>query len=124
MARAMEPFGLVYYGCCEPSHGQIETIGDMLPHLRKISVTPWARYDQCAREIGGRYVYSAKANPANVAFTRLNEDTIREELRVITRACEENGCNYEIVLKDISTVAGQPGHLDRRAQIAEEFIHD
>ena len=87
-------------------------------------MTAKKRYEQCAEEIGTRFVYSAKANPANVAMPRLNEDVIREELRRITQCCEKNGCNYEIVLKDISTVSGQPENLDRWAQIAREFIHD
>ena len=124
MARAMEPFGLVYYGCCEPLHGQVETLARMIPHLRKITVTPWAKYEQMAEEIGERFVYSAKANPANVAMPRLNEDDIRAEFRRITECCEKNGCNYEIVLKDISTVSEHPEHLDRWAEIAREFIHD
>ena len=96
----------------------------MLPHLRKITVTPWAKYEQMAEEIGGRFVYSAKANPANVAMPRLAEEDIRTEFKRITECCEKNGCNYEIVLKDISTISSNPGHLDRWAQIAREFIHD
>ncbi len=124
MARAMEPFGLVYYGCCEPLHGQVETVARILPHLRKLTVTPWAKYEQMAEEIGTSYVYSAKANPAYLALSRLNESGIREEFERIINCCEKNNCNFEIVLKDISTVSRKPEHLERWAQIAREYIHD
>ena len=124
MARAMAPFGLVYYGCCEPLHGQVETIGRLLPNLRKLTVTPWANYEQMAEEIGTSYVYSAKANPAHLALNKLNEDVIHKEFRRIVGCCEKNNCNFEIVLKDISTVSDHPENLERWAQIAGEYVHD
>ncbi|MBO7711134.1 MAG: hypothetical protein J6S83_11740 [Lachnospiraceae bacterium] len=123
MSRAMEPFGLVYYGCCEPLHNQIDIISK-IPHLRKITVTPWADYDLAAEQIGKRYVYSAKASPAAVALKTINEDQIRRELKRITDACYRNGCNFELVLKDVSTVSYHPEHLERWEKIAREFIPD
>ena len=121
MSRAMEPFGLVYYGCCEPLHNQIDIISK-IPHLRKITVTPWADYDLAAEQIGKKYVYSAKALPTMVALETINEDEIRKELKRITDACRRNGCNYELVLKDVSTVSYHPEHLERWEQIAREYI--
>lgn len=121
MAEAMEPFGLVYYGCCEPLHNQIDNL-TKIPHLRKITVTPWANYDLAAEQIGKKYVYSAKANPANVAMDAMSEEVIRAELKKITDACYRNGCNFELVLKDISTVSYHPEHLERWARIAKEYV--
>lgn len=121
MAEAMEPFGLVYYGCCEPLHNQIDNLAK-IPHLRKITVTPWANYDLAAEQIGKKYVYSAKANPANVAMDAMSEEVIRAELKKITDACYRNGCNFELVLKDISTVSYHPEHLERWARIAKEYV--
>jgi hypothetical protein len=63
--RIMEPFGLVYYGCCEPLDRKIDIV-KKLPHLRKVSVTPWADINVAAEAIGGDYVVSIKPNPANV----------------------------------------------------------
>ncbi len=123
MARAMEPFGLVYYGCCEPLHNQIDNLAK-IPHLRKITVTPWAKYELAAEQIGKRYVYSAKANPANVAMSNFNEDVIRAELKRITDACYKYNCNFELVLKDISTVSYHPENLERWAKIAQEYIRN
>ena len=36
-----EPFGLVYYGCCEPVHDIWEDYVSELPHLRKVSISAW-----------------------------------------------------------------------------------
>ena len=121
MSRAMEPFGLVYYGCCEPLHNQIDIIS-AIPHLRKITVTPWADYELAAEQIGKNYVYSAKGSPAAVALDHINEEQIRRELKMITDACYRNGCNFELVLKDISTVSYHPEHLERWEKIAREFL--
>ena len=121
MCRAMEPFGLVYYGCCEPLHNQIDIISK-IPHLRKITVTPWADYDTAAERIGRDYVYSAKASAASVALSSIDEDAIRGEHKKITDACYRNSCNFELVLKDVSTVSYHPEHLELWERIAREFI--
>ena len=41
---------------------------------------------------------------------------------MITDACYRNGCNFELVLKDISTVSYHPEHLERWEKIAREFL--
>ena len=123
MCRAMEPFGLVYYGCCEPLHNQIDIISK-IPHLRKITVTPWADYDIAAERIGKEYVYSAKASAASVALKTVDEGVLRAELKKITDACYRNSCNFELVLKDVSTVSYHPENLQLWEKIAREFIPD
>lgn len=123
MCRAMEPFGLVYYGCCEPLHNQIDIISK-IPHLRKITVTPWADYDVAAERIGKEYVYSAKASAASVALKSVDEDVLRAELKKITDACYRNSCNFELVLKDVSTVSYHPENLQLWEKVAREFIPD
>ena len=121
MCRAMAPFGLVYYGCCEPLHNQIDIISK-IPHLRKITVTPWADYDLAAERIGREYVYSAKASPASVALSTVDEDALRAELKRITDACYRNNCHFELILKDVSTVSYHPENLELWERIAREFI--
>ena len=87
-----------------------------------MTVTPWADYEVAAEQIGKKYVYSAKASAAAVALETINEDQIRRELKTITDACYRNGCNFELVLKDVSTVSYHPEHLERWEKIAREFI--
>ncbi|MDO4297031.1 MAG: hypothetical protein Q4C59_00975 [Lachnospiraceae bacterium] len=123
MCRAMEPFGLVYYGCCEPLHNQIDLISK-IPHLRKITVTPWADYQIAAEQIGKKYVASTKATPASVAMSRVNEEEIRKELKMIIDACYKNSCPFELVLKDVSTVSYHPENLQTWERIAMELIRN
>ena len=93
-----------------------------IPNLRKISVTPWANPHVCCEQIGGRYVVSAKPNPATLAVPHLDEQTVRAELDNTLSAIKRNGCSADIVLKDISTVCGNPENLIRWHRVATEAI--
>lgn len=121
MKKAMEPFGLVYYGCCEPLDRKIGIL-EQIPHLRKISISPWADIHVAAEAIGKKYVVSAKPNPANVVCDQLDEKQIERELLTILTACENNHCACEILLKDISTVKHHPENLIKWEQIAMSLV--
>jgi len=120
--ESMAPFGMVYYGCCEPLDTKIDILRKM-KNLRKISITPWADINVAAEAIGKDYVIAAKPNPANVS-TGFDEDVIRKELKEIVDAVRKNGCSCDIVLKDVSTVAGKPEHLFKWLEIAMEVVND
>lgn len=121
MRRAMAPFGLVYYGCCEPLHQKIDIV-EALPNLRKISVTPWADTEMACERIGKRYVAGIKANPAHVAVGKADEAVIRGELSALVSAARRFGCSCDIVLKDISTVCRNPRNLEVWERIAMELV--
>ncbi len=117
MKKAMEPFGYVYYGCCEPLDRKIDIL-EQIPNLRKISITPWADINVAAEAIGGRYVISCKPNPSQLALGRLNREAVEAELSEIIKACRKNQCSFELVLKDVSTMQGNPQCLFEWEQIA------
>lgn len=119
--RAMESFGLVYYGCCEPLDRKIDIV-KKIPNLRKISITPWADIRRAAETIGSEYVISAKPNPANLPFAAQNQTLIREEIRTIVKTCRDNGTPCEILLKDISTAAYNLENLIVWNRIAMEEV--
>ncbi|MDP4091991.1 MAG: hypothetical protein Q8920_01370 [Bacillota bacterium] len=123
MIKAMEPFGMVYYGCCEPLHKKI-CILEQIPNLRKISITPWADIDVAAEIIQNRYVIASKPNPAQLGVENLNENAVRKELARIVNACKRNGCSCDIVLKDISTVCNRPENLFRWQEIAMDIVNN
>jgi len=102
-------FGLVYYGCCEPLHHKIDLI-EQIPRLRKISITPWADVEIAAGIMGEKYVMSNKPNPANVAVN-FDVNTVKAEVNKTINACYKNNVSFELVLKDISTVGGNPQNL-------------
>jgi len=118
-SRILGRFGLVYYGCCDPLDGKMDEVR-LIPKVRKISMSPWANEERGAREIGNRYVYSRKPNPAFVAETGFDAPRVRQDLLTTRRICAAHGCPLEFIFKDISTVCYQPERLCQWAKIAME----
>ena len=96
-------------------------IVEKLPHLRKISTTPWADVDVAAEAIGRKYVLSNKPNPAAVSL-ELDEDALRKEIGRTLAAAKRNDCSIELVLKDISSAGKDVKNLIRWEQIAMELV--
>jgi hypothetical protein len=108
--RWFERFGLVYYGCCEPLHDKIEIIRRM-PHVRKISMSPWVDVESGAERIGSDYVFSRKPSPALLAGDSWEPDAVKRDLQDTLERCTRHSCPVEFILKDISTVRYQPQRL-------------
>ncbi|MDD7739638.1 MAG: hypothetical protein SOT28_12740 [Fusicatenibacter sp.] len=119
--EALRPFGMVYYGCCEPLDRKIDILRK-IPNLRKISITPWADIHIAAEAIGKDYVISAKPNPANLLYAASEPDVVRKEIRTLLHACRETQTPCELLLKDISTVKYNLQNLVVWNQIAREEI--
>lgn len=115
----LKQFGMNYYGCCEPLHFKMN-IMDKIPNLRKVSMSPWNKWDIAAERCKGKYTMSCKPNPAMFAVGDFDEAAARAEIEKIIKQTE--GCSIEIVLKDISTVDYKPEKLWRWSQIARETI--
>lgn len=123
-ARCLNRFPLVYYGCCEPLHNKVGLVREMLPNVRKISMSPKADDRVAAEEVGKSLVYSSKPNPASLATDRWHPDRAREELDGILRTTAARGCHVELVLKDISTVRSEPQRLAEWSDIALELAEE
>ncbi|MBM4142604.1 MAG: hypothetical protein FJ225_03280 [Lentisphaerae bacterium] len=108
--------GLLYYGCCEPMDRKIDILRKRFKNLRKISITPWADARRAAEAIGRDYVMAAKPNPAFVATATFNPEPVKQEIARYCEACRACGTTVEFVLKDISTIANNPGNLTRWAE--------
>ncbi|MHC4916732.1 MAG: hypothetical protein ACYTGB_14700 [Planctomycetota bacterium] len=105
--RFLQRFGLAYYGCCEPLDRKVDVIARNIPNLRKISMSCWVDPARGAEGIAGRFVYSAKPNPAFLAADNdWDRKSARSELERILSATE--GRNVELILKDVSTVRFKP----------------
>jgi hypothetical protein len=120
MRKLMDQCGLSYYGCCEPLDRFIPYL-KKVPNMRKIGVSPWANVRSSAEQIGGGYVFARKPNPANVAGN-FNREVVEAEITGTIEACMENKCPYEFVLKDISTVGGNPRNLIEWVKTVKETI--
>lgn len=114
-------FGLGYYGCCEPLHEKIGIIRNV-PHVRKISMSPWVDVEKGAARIGPDFVFSRKPSPAFIAGDAWDPDRVEADLRDTLERCARHGCPVEFILKDISTVHYQPQRLWEWADIAMRVV--
>ncbi len=118
--KIADRFGYTYYGCCEPLDQKLDIIRK-IPNLRKVGVTPWAKEEIMAEQMGGNYVYSRKPNPANVAI-KTDPEVVRKETEKTVKLCQKYGCPVEFILKDISTVSNRPENLVVWAKTVSEVL--
>ncbi len=118
-SRICERFGLVYYGCCDPLDRKMAEVR-RIPHVRKVSMSPWTDQERGAAEIHGDYVFSRKPSPAFLARDPFDREAVRRDLLATREICERHHCALEIILKDISTVRYQPRRLFEWARVAME----
>ncbi len=116
-----ERWGANYYGCCEPLDTKAELL-ERIPNLRKVSFSPWSDPVNGSRVLGDSVVYSCKPNPAVFAFDTFDEAAAEEELHRVLTPLVSDGCAVEIILKDISTVRGEPDRLSRWAAMASRVV--
>jgi hypothetical protein len=121
--RICARFGLVYYGCCDPLDLKMDEV-KLIPHVRKISMSPWVDEERGAAAIGKDYVYSRKPSPAQLAGTTFDGDKVRAYLTATKKVCQKHGCPLELILKDISTVGYEPERLFQWAKIAMEVVQE
>jgi hypothetical protein len=117
-SRYYERFGLALFGCCDPLHNRVKYIRKM-PNVRKISISPWAKIQKAAEEIGPDFVYSRKPNPAMVA---MDEWVPAMAVKDVLEATKVNGCPVEFTLKDISTCRYDPSRLWEWSDIAARMV--
>ena len=113
----LERFGLNCYGCCEPLDKRWEYVRTF-PRLRRVSVSPWSDVERMAELLRGNYVFSLKPSPVPLAQPRLDEDSIREELRRDLRRTRD--CRVEVIMKDNHTLGGNPQNAVRWVSLAKE----
>ncbi|MEW6357836.1 MAG: hypothetical protein AB1696_15995 [Planctomycetota bacterium] len=117
-ARWYERFGQNYYGCCEPLDHKVDIIRKNIPRLRKISMSPWVKFDRAVRNVGSDLIFAWKPNPAVLAAEKWDPDYVRRDMEEKMNMARD--CIVEIHMKDISTVRYQPRRLWEWAQIASE----
>jgi hypothetical protein len=117
-----EPFGLVYYGCCEPVHDIWKDSVSKLPHLRKVSISAWCHEEFMGEALrGSRVIYSRKPSPNFVGVgTTFDAEGFRAHIEKTLRAAR--GCEAEIIFRDIYTVSGDRTKPGQAVRITREAI--
>jgi len=116
----LEPFALTGYGCCEDITAKCGLLLD-IPHIRRISISPFTDVARSAPQIGNRAIYSWKPRPTDLVGS-FNPGRIRSYLRENLAICREAGCHIEVILKDTHTCEGHPERFDDWSRIAREEI--
>lgn len=118
--RLMEPFGLSGYGCCEDLSKKLEDVLT-IPHIRRISISPFANVDVSAQQLRGKAIFSWKPHPSHLVGD-FDEDLVRGYIRHTIQAAQKNDCVLEMILKDTHTCQHHPERFDRWTQIAWEEV--
>jgi len=118
--RLLEPFALTGYGCCEDLARKLDDVF-ALPHMRRISISPWSDVDVCAEKLGGDYIFSWKPHPSHLVG-EFNEALVRGYIRHTIEVAAANGCALEMILKDTHTCEHHPERFDRWTEIAREEV--
>jgi hypothetical protein len=122
-AQFLEAFGLNCYGCCEPLHKKIHLV-DKLPRMRRVSMSPWCDHVEGCEQVGNKYIYSVKPNPAFLCTGTFDLAPCREEIVTVLDAAKANGCIVEFVMKDTHTCCEEPQRYDQWSELALQLCED
>lgn len=114
-------FGLVYYGCCEPVHDIWINYLSRLPHIRKVSVSPWCDEAFMGEALrGSDVIYSRKPFPNYIGLGKLDEQAFADHISK-TLQCAK-GCHLEFIFRDVYTLDGDPTKPGRGVKIVRGLV--
>lgn len=120
-AKLLDGFGLTGYACCDPLDDKLADVFELIPNVRRISISPTANVDVCAPQMKGDYIFSWKPQPVHLVGN-FDEAMIRRYIRHTIEVCQAHGCMLEMVLKDTHTCENHPERFDQWTRIAREEI--
>ena len=115
----LEPFGLTGYGCCEDLSRKLEDVL-ALPHMRRVSISPFADVDALARRSCATGPSSPGSRSPPTWRGCSSQTLIRAYIRHTLEVCRANGCVLEMILKDTHTCEHHPERFDAWTRIARE----
>ena len=117
--KIAELFGLNCYGCCEPYEKRWKYIKN-IPRLRRVSCSPWSDRTSMEENLGKNYIASIKLLPTNLATKVMNENVVREDIRMAVEGAKN--CITELIMKDNNTLGGNPNNAIRWVELCREEI--
>ncbi|MGQ9454458.1 MAG: hypothetical protein ACUVRS_07530 [Armatimonadota bacterium] len=104
----LERFGLVSYGCCDDLTDKIDGVLS-IPNLRIFVSSAWTDLNKAIEKCGTRYTIMWRQKASDIIFTDDSDlDRIRKHLEDGIHRLQ--GCYYQVILRELQTLAG---HLDR-----------
>jgi len=119
-AEFLQPFAMNGYGCCDDLTRKLDSVC-ALPQMRRISISPYADVKKCAEQLKGGFILSWKADPRDMVGG-FSPETIRTRIRSALQAAADNGCVFEMILKDTHTCDRQPDRFAVWSEIAREEV--
>ncbi len=110
----IEQFGMSGYGCCENLTHKIDDVMS-LSNLRIFVCSAWTDLDTVIDRVGTDYVIMWRQKASDVVFPD-GLDTVRRDLEAGARRLQ--GCRYQIVLRELQTLAGHPQRLHDWTRLA------
>lgn len=118
--RLLEPFGLTGYGCCEDLTAKLPDVLT-IPHIRRISISPFADVERCAEQLGRRAIFSWKPHPAHLVG-EFDADHIRAYIKRTLDTASAHDCVLEMILKDTHTCESHPERFTLWTDIAQQVV--
>jgi len=112
----LEEFGLVQYGCCENLTHKIDGVLS-IPNLRVFVCSAWTNLEKVIERVGDRHVIMWRQKASAVVFPDDTSD-IRRHLQEGARRLR--GCHFQIVLRELETLAGHRDRLHAWTRLAKE----
>jgi hypothetical protein len=112
----LERFGLSAYGCCENLTHKIDGVL-RIPNLRIFVCSAWTDLDRVIERVGTTHTIMWRQKASEVVFPD-DTDGIRRHLDDGARRLK--GCRYQIVLRELQTLAGHPNRLHEFTRLAIE----
>lgn len=123
ITKLAEQYGMFYYGCCERLDDRLDIV-QRIPHVKKISCSPWNSREHFAAQLRKDIVMSNKPSPAFLAGEHMDFDGIAADLRRTCKAAKDNDLRVEMILKDVSTVRRAPERLTQWAELAMRIAQE
>jgi len=111
-----ERFGLVAYGCCENLTHKIDRVLS-IPNLRTFVSSAWTDLGAVLEKTGQSYCIMWRQKASDVVFPD-DAGKIKDDL--VNGAKQLQGHPYQIVLRELQTLAGHPDRLHQWTQYAKE----
>ena len=119
--RLAKEFGLIYYGCCEPTSKFWDHGINEIENIRKVSISPWCDEAFMGERLAGRkIIYSRK--PKDYYYigsqAEFDEEAFRKNIRETVAATK--GCKVEYIFRDVMTIHGNGAKVKRAVEIVRE----
>ena len=115
-------FGLLSYGCCEPVHTVWENCLSTWSNLRKVSISAWCDEEYMGEQLRGKnIVFFRKPSPNYLGVgSTMDEGGLRAHFEKTLHAAR--GCTLEFAQRDVYTIGGDIGRVQRYVQIFKETV--